>query len=200
MWEWFPMKRALWCAIIPVVLGASGCTLTDGQIDETTRAQVESLLREAETHMHNAAQLRGIVLRFNPELGPAAERLEEGARRDVQLALDKCYEAYYLEPAWAPSNHGIAVCELALGNNDMAIKFARRTLDLDGERPEAWVIIGAAHAEKALQAQDVSTMESEYRKAVAAYQTFINKRPLHMGVPSIQTTIAVIREELEKLH
>ncbi len=195
------MKRFLLCTIVSVLLAAAGCGLTGGQqarMNETTRAQVETLLSEAEMHMNHAAQGQGFMRRFSPELGEKAKILEESARLNIQFALDKSYEAYNLEPRWAPTNHAIAACELALGNSERAIEFARRTLYLTGDRPEAWVIIGTAYLEKAQKEQDPREKKREYEKAINAYENFIKERPEHIGVPFLQTTIEVIKEEMEK--
>ncbi len=196
------MRRVALCAILLGLVAGTGCNLTgrEPQIGETARAQIDTLLSEAQTYMNRAGQGKGLVRLFHVELGEQVKELEERARENVELARDKCYEAYNIEPRWAPTNHAIAICEMALGQSDKAIEFARRTIHLDRERQDAWLIIGVAHVQKGQTAQDVEKKKEEYRKAIDAYETFVENRPMHMSVPYVESTVEYLREEVAALQ
>jgi len=160
-------------------------------------AKVDALLAEALANMRKAVECKRFAdASASPD---EAARFKQAADVYLKAARDKSHEAYVLMPDSALANKSVAMAEQAIGNYEKAIEFAERAIKLDPANDDSYTVLGAAHAQKGLDAKDPAVKKQEYQAAIDAFQTFIKKRPEHPSVASLKVTIAALQEEIAKI-
>jgi tetratricopeptide (TPR) repeat protein len=193
------MKTVLLCATL-FAAALSGCAglFEPKPIDAAKASQIGNLLADADQNLKNSVWSKEQVSHY-PLGSEMAGKFAEASQKYLQIATDKSYEAYNLEPAWAPSNKMLALCQAKMGNSDKAIEFAQKAMKYDPTLDDCLQVIATEYTRKAIAATDARTKKNYYAKAIAAYEEYIRRNPDRKNVPYLESTIEYLKEEMAKL-
>ena len=170
------MKK-IFAVIVAAALLLTGCQ-QHYKTDDECNTEARRLLERGETIMNSIAQTKKLIER-EPAYYARKEDLEKKFPAMLDQAAAYLYDAYRIEPEWYKLPVAIARCENGRGNLETAIDFAKYAISINPDYHKVYETLGTSYmllGKRAADRGDTGERDSNYHKAIDAYETHLAMR------------------------